>query len=185
MAWKLDDVENRHRRSATFWIPPEDMRVNLEPGIFAKLVFVQKAPSAGERMWVEISDVTGPGKYKGRLANNPVSIKGLEFGDEVVFEAKHVADIEVPGSPIPYPQMGAFEAFERWRREPAVLEPLPPGAENDPWTMWAPEELRRGLPVRRREEPGERRPYGGLPGRGPREWMPGRREERGYNPREY
>jgi len=90
--YTLVDVEKRARENPkTFEILSEDERASLQPGDFAKLIFQEG--SQGERMWVEIAQVTGPGKYVGVLANHPAMLQSVDYGDRVNFTAKNVASV--------------------------------------------------------------------------------------------
>lgn len=174
MTWKLDNVEALNKKHPdTFEIPPDYIRDGLIPGDFVKLVFIQENPEAGERMWVEVKRVLKKG-YEGVLANRPTMIDGLEFGDVVKFEPKHVADVQPHSSANQqnYTMNGVSEAFEMWRssepRSEVVVD------ESDMWFHAAPEAVkqrsrgrgRSGSPLAPRSEmPGiERR---GLPEREP------------------
>lgn len=86
----------------TFMIPPLARRRNLRLGQLVKLGFEATVEAAkalangcnGERMWVEITKVSGPGEYTGKLESQPAFpvlwCGGLKVGDEVRFSAKHV-----------------------------------------------------------------------------------------------
>lgn len=90
--YKLVDVEKRARaHPRTFDILSEDERASLQPGDFAKLIFEEAGQ--GERMWVEVAEVTGRGRYVGALANNPAILQSVGYGDTVKFTAKHVASV--------------------------------------------------------------------------------------------
>jgi hypothetical protein len=59
--YKLGDGEAMHRKyPATFYMPLLDLRRNLPVGCFAKLIF-EYADGNGERMWVEVVQVTETG----------------------------------------------------------------------------------------------------------------------------
>lgn len=82
--------ENPH----TFHIPSEVARKNLQKGDIVKVGWKRPVEIAGElnaeRMWVEVVRKEGE-KYVGKLRNQPfVFNKELKFGDEVMFEPKHV-----------------------------------------------------------------------------------------------
>jgi hypothetical protein len=92
---KLVDAEERSRRYPdTFDQPPVIARHNIPVGGLAKLVFTDG--SAAERMWVRVTGVH-PGEspaYLGMLVNEPVTINGLDYGDNVGFDPRHVIDID-------------------------------------------------------------------------------------------
>ena len=103
MDWRLANVEERAQAAPdTFAIPPLAEREALRPGDLAKLVFLDDEPGrgpGGERMWVEIDDVTirMDIAYGGVLRNSPVVVAGLSFGDRVRFGPEHIADFERVG----------------------------------------------------------------------------------------
>jgi len=49
-----------------------------------------------EHLWVEISEIIGE-MYFGRLRNQPVDIKGYDFGDIISFKREHVEGLHPPG----------------------------------------------------------------------------------------
>lgn len=90
MEWGLEDVVDKQRQSPRHYpIPPSAERESLQPGDLVKLVFV--AGDDAERMWVEVDRVDGA-DFVGFLANQPKLI-ALQAGDEVRFQARHVAAI--------------------------------------------------------------------------------------------
>ena len=91
--WALGNGEELHANNPdSFYIPEESERTSLQPGNLAKLVF--KTEDGGERMWVEVQEVSN-GNFIGLLINNPICIWGLGYGDPVVFEPKHVIDVVI------------------------------------------------------------------------------------------
>lgn len=143
MTWKLENVEIKNREHPdTFEIPPDYIRDGLIPGDFVKLIFIQKSPEAGERMWVEVKRALKKG-YEGVLANHPVVIEDLQYGDIVKFEAKHVADVTAHGSESRpnFTMNGTSEAFEMWRSNEPARETVID--ENDLWFHAAPEEVKQ------------------------------------------
>lgn len=84
-------VERARAYPESFRIPPEEDRLALEEGDWAKLVFEEG--ERGERMWVKVTRVEGPGRYEGVLDNMPVMLVDVQAGDEVEFGAEHVASI--------------------------------------------------------------------------------------------
>jgi hypothetical protein len=87
----LEDVEARSKADPKkFQIAALADRESLRVGDFAKLVFIQKTcHEQGERMWVEVTEVESD-HYHGVLANQPLYLTNVEFGDQISFEAKHV-----------------------------------------------------------------------------------------------
>lgn len=93
MSYTLLDGEARNREYPdTFEIPSEAQRTTLVAGDLVKLCFKPGGPpfEGGERMWVMVTEVVTRGRYVGSLDNDPVVIQGLDLGDRVEFEAKHV-----------------------------------------------------------------------------------------------
>lgn len=96
MGFRLGDGEAmnaEHPRS--FFIPSAEERAGLSPGDVVKLLFLPDGGDAemgGERMWVEVTEVTDVG-WIGRLDNDPVVIEGIRAGDPVAFAAQHVISI--------------------------------------------------------------------------------------------
>lgn len=91
---ELADVEQRARSYPdSFEIPGRDDREGLRLDDCAKLVFADR-----ERMWVQIVAVQfRPGKpplYTGKLVNEPVTLRGLRYGDRLKFEPRHVCAIQ-------------------------------------------------------------------------------------------
>jgi hypothetical protein len=180
MKWKLENVEARAKENPdTFQIPDLRDRQGLEPGMFAKLIFLHG--DSGERMWVEVKQRFGPGRYEGVLANNPVVIESLEFGDVLKFEAKNVAEITDPSQAYGYRNLtmngvelgGMFDAFEIWRPSTPPAEIVID--ESSPWFYSAPEEVKkrsrgRSSSIRPPEDGLPPRPGGGP--EGPKDWSP-------------
>lgn len=97
--YTLKDVEGQNRKHPeTFQIPSLWEREALAPGDLVKLVFLGTGePPPGERMWVSVTGrlvEAGKVTYHGMLDNRPVVIEGLDMGDDIEFEPKHVASIE-------------------------------------------------------------------------------------------
>lgn len=192
MKWKLENVETKAKQYPdTFKIPELYERKGLEPGMFAKLIFLQG--ESGERMWVEVKRRLGPGRYEGVLANSPFSIAGLEFGDILKFEAKNVADIAGPGAAsgeANYTMNGVFDAFEIWRSDTPRPEVMID--EGDLWYYAAPEEVKKRSRGRAESvQPSERRPFGrsverpGVERENPKDWSPNRPSRFGGPPRSF
>jgi hypothetical protein len=99
--WCLRDGEELHRDApATFFIPDLSLRMILQPGDFAKLVFEISVegdfPISVERMWVIVRErVTGG--YMGMLDNEPDAISENNkfwLGTELPFEYRHIIAVE-------------------------------------------------------------------------------------------
>lgn len=90
--WHLmSGVERNRRHPDTFYIPSEEERAAIVPGMDVKLMFEMK-DGWGERMWVTVLAVKRR-KLVGRLANNPVGIPRLLPGEKIKFKREHVIDI--------------------------------------------------------------------------------------------
>src|SRR3990170_3905324 len=107
-SYTLADVDLRHERDPEhFQVLPLEARRRLRKGMRVKLVFEPVLPSedgpSGERMWVEIDEVSGDGedrRYRGTLLNTPVVFhRELRHGDRISFGPEHVADVDRPAPP--------------------------------------------------------------------------------------
>lgn len=90
--WIISNGEERASESANFHIPERGEREAVKVGDHVKLRFVKKDVGIGpqgERMWVEVTRIKGK-RFYGTVANDPVVIEGLAFGDEVEFGPEHV-----------------------------------------------------------------------------------------------
>ncbi|BEP16457.1 DUF2185 domain-containing protein [Acidothermaceae bacterium B102] len=97
VGFTLEDAEALHAlRPRSFFIPTRAERESLTPGDVAKLLFAVVAPAegmpAGERMWVEVTEVTAGG-YRGVLANPPSVITTIALDDPVEFGPEHVISL--------------------------------------------------------------------------------------------
>lgn len=101
-AIKLQDVEviaASHPRE--YVMPTPEDRYSVETGAWVKCIFSR--PERGvpggtwnERMWVQVMGRINAGGgivYTGVLANDPFDMPGLEAGDEVSFEPRHILQI--------------------------------------------------------------------------------------------
>lgn len=102
--WHLDSGEERHANAPdTFWIPTREARESLQPGDYAKLIFVIALDDAEdsvdvERMWVIVRERIGD-TYLGILDNKPSGItenEDLWLGTELPFRPEHIIDIDLP-----------------------------------------------------------------------------------------
>lgn len=75
----------------TFWIPPEEERDEVVPGMQVKLAFEMR-DGWGERMWVTVTALKGH-TLIGELDSIPAAIPGLLQGDLIEFEREHIIDI--------------------------------------------------------------------------------------------
>ncbi|MDM8527114.1 DUF2185 domain-containing protein [Anaerolineales bacterium HSG24] len=97
--WWLDDAQQiANENPYTFYKPSPSAVAALGLGNMVKLIF--RFPTlggntpTGERMWVEITKI-GDNSYEGTLANQPYYMKGLEHGDKINFEPKHIIALDV------------------------------------------------------------------------------------------
>lgn len=67
---------------------PKPLKKLLRPGDFAKLRFIQG--KHGERMWLLVLKRYPDGRYLGQLDNDPVLIKNLPRGRQIVFHQEHI-----------------------------------------------------------------------------------------------
>jgi uncharacterized protein DUF2314 len=90
--WHLDSGVRRNREHPdTFWIPSEEERSAVAPGMEVKLAFDMR-DGWEERMWVTVVAVKGR-KLIGKLDSIPVGIPRLLAGDEIKFKREHIIDI--------------------------------------------------------------------------------------------
>lgn len=93
MTWFLDNGVDRHNDNPDTFEIPEEWEINsLKPGDYAKLIFLV-VDGGAERMWVQITGVTD-GVFVGTLANNPLFIESLSFGDKILFSIQNIIDID-------------------------------------------------------------------------------------------
>ncbi|MBZ9943498.1 DUF2314 domain-containing protein [Mesorhizobium sp. BR1-1-13] len=93
LPYRLVDGEHMSREYPdTFHIPAGYERSNVDVGRFVKLGF-DAGEQGVERMWVRVTEADDNGSYTGILSNSPIGIDGLDAGDLVVFEARHILAI--------------------------------------------------------------------------------------------
>lgn len=79
--------------------PDEEVRNNLEVGLYVKLLFRFAAEDAErqdgevERMWVQIAEVDEDENYVGTLENDPLHDQVLLCGETIHFHPLHVAEV--------------------------------------------------------------------------------------------
>jgi len=73
----------------TFELPSRENLLNIKIGNYVKLIFGLNEKSEKERMWVEVTDIKGTYGY-GKLANTPIFITTLSYGDRIKF---HLGDV--------------------------------------------------------------------------------------------
>jgi hypothetical protein len=89
--WHLSSgVERNRAYPDTFWIPDEEDKAAVEPGDSVKAMF--EMDDWGERMWVRVHKVTRR-HIVGTLANQPIGIPRLDYGDKVKLKRHHIIDI--------------------------------------------------------------------------------------------
>ncbi|OSZ70317.1 hypothetical protein CAP40_05755 [Sphingomonas sp. IBVSS2] len=98
--WCLESGLERHLlHPESFEIPDEATRAGLQPGDFAKLIFViaveEDDEPIVERMWVVVREAAD-GTYFGLLDNEPEIDENDEFwlGTEVPFGPEHVIEVQ-------------------------------------------------------------------------------------------
>ncbi len=87
-------VELNRQYPSTFIIPSKEEISQLKIGDLVKLVF--REDTAGERMWVKISDISLTGDHNsfvGTLDNEPYELETIKYGDTVIFSPEHVIQI--------------------------------------------------------------------------------------------
>jgi len=92
---QLVNVEELAAKSSRFEILPKEERDKIPVGHFAKV------SDGFERFWVSVQSSRN-GKYQGRIASPIISGMltgkgcGLEMGDTIKFDSRHVYDIQPP-----------------------------------------------------------------------------------------
>ncbi|MFG3231697.1 DUF2314 domain-containing protein [Streptomyces antibioticus] len=95
--WHLNSgVEFNRLHPETFWIPSDEEKDALVPGVPVKLMFDMK-DGWGERMWVEVVAVKKR-NIIGVLRNDPWGIPRLHHGDRIRFKRDHIIDIDWDGA---------------------------------------------------------------------------------------
>jgi len=90
--WRLRSGIETHRKFPdSFWVPSDDEKLGLKPGMSVKLIFEMR-DGWGERMWVDVEKI-GRRRLIGRLGNQPIGIPRLSYGDKVKFSLDDVIDI--------------------------------------------------------------------------------------------
>jgi hypothetical protein len=95
--WRLvSGVKQNREHPESFWIPDEEAKQAIEPGVLVKLFFDMRNGLDGdrwaERMWVEVIAVKQH-HIIGMLKNEPIGIPRLDLGDMVKFKRDHIIDI--------------------------------------------------------------------------------------------
>ena len=101
-SWFLTDVGPvAAKKKYTFYKPSAAAIDRIAPGDTVKLIFEfssdDPAVPEAERMWVLVDEVVAPGRFRGRLDNDPYHIRDLKAGDPVEFEACNI--IQTPHDP--------------------------------------------------------------------------------------
>jgi Uncharacterized protein conserved in bacteria (DUF2314) len=99
--WEIEDGVKRHRdHPKTFKIPPALIRYLVQPGWIVKMTFLTTVTDqAGtteeqaERMWVKVQRRIGFCTYEGTLDNEPIYLRNLRPGSQVIFEPRHIIQI--------------------------------------------------------------------------------------------
>ncbi len=153
MTYTLKDVEQMRREfPRTFSIPRGELRRELQPGWLVKLVFELPEPVDNydaERMWVKVLRSTDDGGYVGQLDNQPLFVKGLAPGDQVPFEARHVAALDNGDDRKLEPLVGVGVDVLRHGAWPAWVVRVAPTSEYDSgWRVFSEREAAEGATVR-------------------------------------
>ncbi|MFE9237759.1 DUF2314 domain-containing protein [Streptomyces sp. NPDC007007] len=91
--WHLDSgVKFNNLYPQSFYIPSDEEKNALAPGVPVKLMFDMK-DGWGERMWVEVVAIKKR-KIIGVLRNQPFGIPRLNYGDKIRFNRDHIIDID-------------------------------------------------------------------------------------------
>ena len=89
MSYDLIDCQEMNRlHPRTFQVPSADDIATVEVGHSVKLYF-----NPNERMWVDIHYIglDGDGQYfEGTLANDPIVLTHLTYGQRIVFRPRHI-----------------------------------------------------------------------------------------------
>ena len=78
--------------------PNEEIRANVEPNAYVKLIFRFAAEDADrgdnecERMWVQVQEADEDGNYVGILSNDPIHDAATN-GDVIHFHPLHIAEV--------------------------------------------------------------------------------------------
>jgi hypothetical protein len=96
ITWEMQDARQLARDNPrTLAIPSPEERQSIVPGDNVKLIFTSADPEelVGERMCVMVESAND-GRFSAYLDNVP-NIKGLERGDLIEFEEKHIIAIAI------------------------------------------------------------------------------------------
>lgn len=86
-------VKQNARYPDSFYIPDAAAKADLMPGDKVKAAFTCWSRDRwGERMWIDVTEIKG-NRIIATLANDPVAIPGLTYGDRVKIKLDHVIDI--------------------------------------------------------------------------------------------
>jgi hypothetical protein len=96
--WHLNSgVKLNRKNPKSFWIPDEDEKQAIQPGVVVKLMFtiddIWGRHMWGERMWVEVVAIEKR-LIVGRLLNEPLAIPRLGHGARIKFKRDHIIDID-------------------------------------------------------------------------------------------
>jgi hypothetical protein len=154
-SWYLKDAAQiAAAHPYTFYKPSAVAIALCRPGNFVQLIFAFKSPypqgPEAERMWVRIARIKN-GRFRGKLANDPVFIADLKRGDVVDFDSRHIIDKDfedpVPDPTAPY-QRRCFvtQRVLKGGARVGCLFRRPPELPNDSgWCILAGDESDAGL----------------------------------------
>jgi uncharacterized protein YegJ (DUF2314 family) len=90
--WHLaSGVERNRKYPESFWIPDDEEKQAITPGMNVQLIFEVK-DGWGERMWVTVEAVDGR-RLVGTLFNQPVGIPRLSSGRKIKFTRDDIINI--------------------------------------------------------------------------------------------
>src|SRR5688572_27516950 len=88
----INDANKRHEK----W-QRENKDTPINKGEYVKVGFVTEDPEKKEHMWVEVTKVSPDGRTViGTLANEPIVITHMNFGDEVSLLREQIEDHLLP-----------------------------------------------------------------------------------------
>ncbi|MDH0865086.1 DUF2185 domain-containing protein [Mitsuaria sp. GD03876] len=97
LTWQLEDpTDIAAANKYAFYKPSPEVLSKVAVGEVVKLIFRGEGADANEvhveRMWVIVDAIHPANRFEGRLDNDPYEIRGLQAGDPVSFEARHIID---------------------------------------------------------------------------------------------
>ncbi len=145
---KLENVEKEAaKRPDIFFIPSDKERKNMKVGDPVRLHFILDNPAEdeprAERMWVTVTRERGVfTPYKGILESSPTSIDDLKSGDEITFNACHIAQTIIKVDSPEWIDSGEFKAivskmcFEKGECVRFLYREQPDNDEDSGWRVF-------------------------------------------------